>query len=103
MMRLFETLGRWLGRCVFVGLIVSVLLIAFGLSLLQWVWDHLIWPALPWLAVIMVCGLLTVWLSGRIRRAVRRRHMLETERQRLVETMTGVPHAVSTWTWRPRR
>lgn len=102
-MRLLETLGRWLWRGLAAGLILFVLAVTAGLTIMQWVWDHLIWPVLPWLVLILACGLVTVWLAGRLRRIRRQRHALESEHQRLVETMTGVPHDVSTWTWRPRR
>lgn len=102
-MRLLESLGRWLWRGLAVALVGGVLLIAFGLTVAQWVWDHLIWPVLPRLALILVCGLVTVWLTGRIRRMRRQRHVLEVEHQQLVETMTDAPREIATWTWRPRR
>lgn len=102
-MRLLEVLGRWLWRGLAAGLILFVLAVTVGLTIMQWVWDHLIWPVLPWLAFLLACGLVTVWLAGWIRRMRRQRHALELEHQRLMETAVGRPHDVSTWTWRPRR
>lgn len=101
-MRLLESLGRCLWRGLAAGLVLLVLAVTVGLTVVQWVWDHVIFPALPWLTLILACGLLTFWLACRFHSMRRRRHALELEHQRLAETVAGVPHDVSTWTWQPR-